>query len=75
MKLVLPLLWAITSAQDPLLNLDWETDGMDCKDDNVLDGDGCNNLGHIELGWTCYNAGVGFGSVCFRVCGDGIDDK
>ena len=38
-----------------------------CDDGNGVDGDGCDELCHIETGYTC----TGSPSVCVSECGDG----
>lgn len=39
-----------------------------CDDGNLINGDGCDNLCQIEIGYEC----TGEPSICSPICGDGI---
>lgn len=42
--------------------------GEDCDDGNLRDWDGCSDMCHVEIGWTCPTEGV----LCLPICGDGF---
>lgn len=45
-----------------------------CDDGNNIDGDGCSSTCEVEDGWICSTYPHDQPSVCFEVCGNGINN-
>jgi cysteine-rich repeat protein len=42
----------------------------ECDDGNLVNGDGCSDACVVEAGFHCTL--VGFGTICYTFCGDGV---
>ena len=44
-----------------------------CNDGNKVSGDGCDQTGHVEVGFNCTTNRQTSLDLCYPICGDGID--